>query len=408
MYDVNYDEFEPVEQPDGGTYSTARPTRKRHVGFAIAVSLLVVILCAAMTVISLFSVRIERQNGATSVIFTERNPDISATQAPAEAPEEIPSVDAPPAEPATEVQPVLPDTASLSDIYEKVAPSVVSVICTTPEKTLERCGVIMSADGYIITNCYVVRNAGAITVLMYDGSEHTASVIGGDPLSDLAVIKIDSGDMIPAEFGDSSALTVGEQVLSIGDPRGRELRAAMTNGIISGISRDLDVEGRTMTILQTNANLPAGGYGGPLINMRGQVIGINAENLGAYASSEGNLGLAVPIGDARNIVEELIDHGYIPGRPSIGISGQNVTAAAQTYYRLPAGVYVEDVDLNGPADRAGIEAGDIITAINDTEVSSLEELNLIKNRYKSGDIVTLTVFRGGTIMNVSLVLGEIR
>ena len=379
MYDVNYDEFEPVE-PSGGTYSTARPTRKRHVGFAVAVSLLVMLLCAAMTVISLYSVHIERQNGATSVVFTERNPDISATPAPPETPAEP---DAPklPAAPAEELLPQLSAAVSLSDIYSKVAPSVVSVICTTPEQTL---------------------------VLMYDGSEHIASVVGGDPLSDLAVVKIDAGDFVPAEFGDSSALTVGEQVLSIGDPRGRELRAAMTNGILSGVSRDLDIDGRTMTILQTNANLPAGGYGGPLINMRGQVIGINAENLGTYASSEGNLGLAVPIDDAKNIVEELIEHGYIPGRPSIGLSGQSVTAAAQAYYRLPAGAYVEDVELNGPADRAGIQSGDIITAINDTAVSSLEELNLIKNRYKSGDVVTLTVFRDGNVMNVSLVLGEIR
>ena len=121
--------------------------------------------------------------------------------------------------------------------------------------------------------------------------------------------------------------------------------------------------------------------------------------MGTYASSEGNLGLAVPIDDAKNIVEELIEHGYIPGRPSIGLSGQSVTAAAQAYYRLPAGAYVEDVELNGPADRAGIQSGDIITAINDTAVSSLEELNLIKNRYKSGDVVTLTVFRDGTVMN---------
>lgn len=407
MYDVNYDEFEPVEQPDGGTYSTARPAKKQNVGFAIAVSLLVMILCAAMTVISLFSVRIERQNGATSVIFTERNPDISATQAPEEAPA-APAQTAPPAEPAEEIQKPFSDSSPLSDIYSKVAPSVVSVICTTPEQTLERCGIVMSAEGYIITNCYVVRNPGAITVLMYDGTEHIASVVGGDPLSDLAVVKIDAGDLVPAEFGDSSTLTVGEQVLAIGDPRGRELRAAMTNGILSGVSRDLDVDGRTMTILQTNANLPAGGYGGPLINMHGQVIGINAENLGTYASSKDNLGLAVPIDDARNIVEELIEHGYIPGRPSIGLSGQSVTAAAQAYYRLPAGVYVEDVELNGPADRAGLQSGDIITALDDAEVSSLEELNLIKNRYKSGDVVTLTVFRGGTVMNVSLVLGEIR
>ncbi len=407
MYDVNYDEFEPVGQPDGGTYSTARPTRKRHVGLAIAVSLLAVILCAVMTMISLFSVRIERDAGSTSLIFTERKADISASQPPEAAPPE-PEL-APPAEDATvEIHPRFGDAMSMQEIYRKLEPSVVSVICATPDSNLERCGVVMSGEGYIITNCSVVREPGAITVLMYDGTEYIASVVGGDPLSDLAVVKIEANGLTPAEFGDSDQLEVGDQVLSIGDSSARELRGAMTDGIIAGISRDLDVEGRTMTVLQTNACLPSGGYGGPLINMRGQVIGINAQNLGNFASSDEHLGLTVPIDNAKNIVDELIQHGYIPGRPSIGISGQGVTAAAQAYYRLPAGVYVEDVDLGGAADRAGILPGDIITAIEGVEVSSLEEMNLIKNRYKSGDVIILSLFRDNEDMNVSLTLGESR
>lgn len=407
MYDVNYDEFEPVGQPDGGTYSTARPTRKRHAGLAIAVSLLVVIVCAVMTMISLFSVRIEREAGATSLIFTERKADISASQPPEQTQPE-PAL-APPAEDATvEIRPRPGDAMSMQEIYRKLQPSVVSVICATPDSSLERCGVIMSGEGYIITNCSVVREPGAITVLLSDGTEYIASVVGGDPLSDLAVVKIEADGLTPAEFGDSDQLQVGDQVLSIGDSSARELRGAMTDGIIAGISRDLEVEGRTMTVLQTNACLPAGGYGGPLINMRGQVIGINAENLGAFASSDAHLGLTVPIDNAKNIVDELIEHGYIPGRPSIGISGQSVTAAAQAYYRLPAGVYVEDVDPGGAADRAGIVPGDIITAIEGVPVSGIEEMNLIKNRYKSGDLITLSLFRDNMEMNVSLILGENR
>ncbi len=408
MYDVNYDEFEPVGQPDGGTYSTARPKRKRHVGLAISVSLLVVILCAVMTMISLFTVRVEREAGATSLIFTERRADISAnapeTEAPA-PPEQTAEEEEPP---AVEIRRPGPETMALTEIYSKLEPSVVSVVCEASGKPVERCGIIMSEEGYIITNCRVVRESGPITVLLSNGTEHAASVAGGDPLSDLAVVKIEAEGLVPADFGASASLAVGAQVLSIGDPRGTALRAAMTDGIISCISRDLDVEGRTMTVLQTNANLPAGGYGGPLINMQGQVVGINAENLGTFASSEGNLGLAVPIDDAKNIVDELIEHGYIPGRPSLGASGQSVTATAQAYYRLPAGVYVEELEPNGAAERAGIQIGDIITAIDGMSVGSIEELNLIKNRYKSGDKVTVTLFRNDELMSVVLILDNIR
>ena len=406
MYDVNYDEFEPVGQPDGGTYSTAMPTRKRHVGLAVAVSLLVILLCAAMTVISLFTVRVERSAGGTSFIFTERRADAPADEAelpalPAETPGTEQTV-------ATEIHRSDDDTLSLSEIYRKVAPSVVSVICAVEPVPLDRSGIILSEEGYIVTSCSVVRGTGPITVLLSDGTECPAVAVGGDPLSDLAVVKIDAEGLTPAELGDSDALAVGEQVLSIGDPRGLELRAAMTDGIISCISRDLELDGRTMTVLQTNANLPAGGYGGPLINMRGQVVGINAEHLGTFASSAGNLGLAVPIGEAQNIVDELIDHGYIPGRPSLGVSGQSVSDTAQAYYHLPAGVYVEEVTVDGACDRAGIRVGDIITAIDGAAVHSFDELERVKNRYKSGDTVTVTVYRNDQIMNVTLTLDTIR
>ena len=408
MNDVNYDEFEPVGSPDGGTYSTARPTRKHNVGLAIAVSLLVIILCGAMTIVSLFSVRIEREEGATSVIFTERNPDITAAPMEEQPPAPPEQVAGDAFEPAETARPFSADAMSLTEIYSKLEPSVVSVICTTAQDSaVERSGVILSEEGYVVTSCSIVRNTGAISVLLHDGTEYTASIVGGDALSDLAVVKIEAEGLVPAEFGDSDALRVGEEVLSIGDPRGWELRAAMTDGIVSGISRDLDVDGRTMTIVQTNASLPAGGSGGPLVNMRGQVVGINAESIGSF-SGGGSLGLVVPVDNAKNIVDELIEHGYIPGRPSLGLSGQVVTDAAQAYYRLPAGTFVDKLEAGGAAERAGLEEGDIITAVDGAAVDGPDALNRIINRYKSGDTVTVTVFRDGEERNYSLVLGLVR
>lgn len=407
MYDVNYDEFEPVGQ-SGGTYSTARPKRKRHVGLAIGMSLLAVIACAATSLISLYSMRIERSAGTTKVIFTERNPDISAAEPVDDVPEQ-PVRDERANGATLEIQkPCSEDPQDRQAIYARLIPSVVSVVSSSPDDSVECCGVIMSPDGYIITSCSIARNPAAVSVLLHDGAEHIASVVGSDPLSDLAVLKIDAEGLCAAEFGDCSQLCVGEPVLAIGDPMGRELRGAMTDGIISGISRDLDVEGRTMTILQTNASLRSGGCGGPLINMRGQVIGIAAGSIGAFASSDDRMGLAIPIDNAKSIVDDLIEHGYIPGRPSIGLGGQSVTSAAQAYYRLPAGVYVETVDPDGAAARAGVLPGDIITAIDGVSVSSLEELNLIKNRCKAGDVVTLGVFRNGQALQIDIILGEIR
>ena len=415
MNDVNYDEFEPVGQTSGGTYSTARPTRKRNVGLAIAVSLLAVIACAAAALVSLFSIRIERNAGSTSLVFTERNLDISAVQPPAETTAAPPETAVPGDEPTVQIRPHEGEAMELSEVYRKLQPSVVSVVSSTINSTssyvntsMERCGVIMSDDGYIITSYRAIRDSVAITVLMSDGSEYVGVMVGGDLLSDLAVIKIDAEGLTSAEFGEPDQLAVGDRVLSIAGPTGRKLDGAMTDGIISCINRDVDVDGRTVTFLQTNACLPSGGYGGPLINLRGQVVGINTECLGASVRSNNQLGLTIPIDNVKRIVDELIEHGYIPGPPSLGLTGQSVTVAAQTFFQLPAGVYVEAVDTNGAAEQAGITRGDVITAVEDVPVSSLEEMNLIKNRYKSGDTISLTVLRNGEESKVSLTLGEIQ
>ena len=246
-----------------------------------------------------------------------------------------------------------------------------------------------------------------ISVLTNDNREFEAALVGSDEMSDLAVLKIDARGLQAAEFGDSSKLRVGDSVVAIGDPLGVQLRGTMTNGIISAINRDLTVGDRTMTLIQTNAALNNGNSGGPLINCYGQVIGINTVKMSSYytasATVEG-LGFAIPISVAKPIIDELIENGYVAGRPAIGISGDSLPTYYRAYYRLPDGVYVTSVNDGSDAKAKGIREGDIVTAINGEGISSIDDLNTIKNQYAAGDEVTLTIYRSGAYYEVTVTL----
>lgn len=299
------------------------------------------------------------------------------------------------------------DALCLQDIYSSVIDSVVSISSMTSSGTSSGTGIIMSSDGYVITNHHVITGALVISVLTNDNQEFEAALVGSDEMSDLAVLKIDARGLKAAEFGDSSKLRVGDSVVAIGDPLGVQLRGTMTNGIISAINRDLTVGDRTMTLIQTNAALNNGNSGGPLINCYGQVIGINTVKMSSYytatASVEG-LGFAIPISVAKPIIDELIENGYVAGRPAIGISGDSLPSYYRTYYRLPEGVYVTSVNEGSDAKAKGIREGDIVTAINGERISSIDELNTVKNQYAAGDEVTLTVYRSGTYYEVTVTL----
>lgn len=295
----------------------------------------------------------------------------------------------------------------LQDIYSRVIDSVVSISSMTSSGTSSGTGIIMSPDGYVITNHHVISGALVISVLTNDNREFEAALVGSDEMSDLAVLKIDARGLQAAEFGDSSKLRVGDSVVAIGDPLGVQLRGTMTNGIISAINRDLTVGDRTMTLIQTNAALNNGNSGGPLINCYGQVIGINTVKMSSYytatASVEG-LGFAIPISVAKPIIDELIENGYVAGRPAIGISGDSLPSYYRTYYRLPDGVYVTSVNEGSDAKAKGIREGDIVTAINGEKICSIDELNTVKNQYAAGDEVTLTIYRSGTYYEVTVTL----
>ncbi len=296
------------------------------------------------------------------------------------------------------------ETMRLQDIYKKVIVSVASITAMSSSSVSTGTGIIMSEDGYIITNNHVISGAQSVLVLLYSGDEYEASVVGGDETSDLAVLKIEAEGLTPAEFGSSDNLEVGDAVVAIGDPLGTELRGTMTDGIICGLSRDVQVEDRTLTLIQTNAALNSGNSGGPLVNMSGQVIGINTMKLSSSYTSVEGIGFAIPISTAKDIVDELIEKGYVSGRPAFGFDVEVLSTQMKLFYNLPSVLFIDQVQEGSSAYENGIRNGDLIMAINGTSVSTLDEFNTIKNQFEAGDTVTLRIYRKGMEADVDVQL----
>lgn len=297
---------------------------------------------------------------------------------------------------------------SLQDIYTENIGSVVSISCQSYSTSSSGTGVILSADGYIVTNSHVVEGATAITVQLTDDRTFSARVVGSDDVSDLAVLHIAATDLTPAQFGDSSSLRVGDTVVAIGDPLGAEFRGTYTNGIVSAINRDVDVDGRTMTLIQTNAALNSGNSGGPLINCYGQVVGINTMKIGSFADSAGveGIGFAIPSLTVKDIVDQLVSQGYVSGRPSLGLEGETLSGVYQHYYRMPKGLYITSVTPGSSADNVGIEDGDVLLSVGDSSVASMDDLRSALYNYEVGQSVEVVIYRGGQRYRVELTVSE--
>ena len=287
-------------------------------------------------------------------------------------------------------------------------PSVVSITCYDSRSASSGTGVIMNASGYIITNAHVVEDAQRINVLLSDGRALEARCVGADALSDLAVLRVNAIDLTPAEFGDSSSLRVGDEVVAIGDPLGVELRGTMTNGIISGINRDIKSGNRTLTLLQTTAALNTGNSGGPLVNCYGQVVGINTMKIGDYASASGveGLGFAIPITSVQTVLEQLASRGYVAGRPSLGLEGQEISTFYQFYYRMPAGIMITALEEDSSAATQGIRRGDILMSLDGRTVATLDTLEEIIYASTVGDELQASFYRDGREFTLTLVVGE--
>lgn len=315
---------------------------------------------------------------------------------------------------------------TVPEIVNKVMPSVVGISSTfeyqyqmgfgqteTQSGTATGTGIVMSADGYIITNAHVIYDesyglSSSVSVMLVDETEYEATIVGYDTESDIAVLKIQADNLTAAEFGNSDDLEVGELVIAIGNPLGFELFGSVTSGIVSALNRDITINEKEMTLIQTDAAINSGNSGGPLVNSYGQVIGINSAKMSSNYSSSSveGLGFAIPITDAKTIIDDLIQYGYVTGRPQIGITGENITESMASYYQVPVGVYVRFMDSEGAAAKAGVQIGDIIVAIQGEPVTTTDELNKVKADYKAGETVTLTVSRNNQTMDIDVVLQE--
>ena len=297
---------------------------------------------------------------------------------------------------------------SLQEIYRKVSPSVVSITATQADGSSYGSGIVMSQSGYIITNCHVVDDAYHLTVTLSDERVYDAQLVGKDSASDLAVLHIDGENLTAAEFGDSSPAQVGDAVAALGDPPGIALRGTMTEGIISAINRNLTIQGRTLTLIQTTAALNEGNSGGPLINCYGQVIGINTAKIGGYSSGTGveGLGFAIPIHVAKEVIDQLIETGYVPGRPSLGVEITVPDLQYRLYFNVPDGLYVTDVDEGSNAWSAGLRSGDVILSVSGYRVTSEDDLTAALGGFSVGDTVNLILYRSGRQLTADVILQE--
>ncbi len=409
-------------QPAGASYNTIPPAdcppaippqpepkrraKKSHVTLIVLLVVLAVLLGMGLYIATHYDISIGKSDGGFHVDIRPRGevvtPDSAVTVYPQpDGAQTLPSapvgsgVSIELTETPAESQTASGGVLSFSQIYKKCSPSVVGITTLTDTATFSGTGIIISGDGYVITNSHVIEGGLSITVKLEDGKEYEAALVGQDTISDLAVLN-------PAEFGDSDATEVGDEVAAIGNPYGQDL--TMTNGIISAINRDIKHNGNTMTLLQTNTAINEGNSGGPLINIYGQIIGItNMKLISAYTQIEG-IGYAIPSATVKAIVDELIENGYIAGRPGIGVTLEEIPQSALIYYGLPKGLYVRSVEQNSDAWAKGVRIGDIVTAINGEAVTTTYDVAEIKNRFSAGDSITMTVYRAGAYNDVEVVL----
>ncbi|HWQ62216.1 MAG TPA: trypsin-like peptidase domain-containing protein [Negativicutes bacterium] len=266
-------------------------------------------------------------------------------------------------------------------------------------------GVIISADGYIVTNNHVVENAQELSVALADGRTFTGRSVGADPVTDLAVVKIDATGLPAAVLGDSDSLLVGEPAIAIGNPLGLELQNSVTAGVISALNRSIEIGERRFKLIQTDAAINPGNSGGALVNADGFVVGINSAKL-AIAGVEG-IGFAIPVNTARPIIQSLIDKGKVV-RAYLGVGILDKASAARYGYRLNVdkGVYVAGVQPGGPADKAGIREGDLILTIVGKETNTVVDLRTVVDAQPVGSRADITVSRNGQVSARSVLFEE--
>ena len=302
---------------------------------------------------------------------------------------------------------------SPAEVYASTVNSVVSINCSAvstnifgqqTESASSGSGFIYTADGYIVTNQHVVANASSINVTLYNGDTYPATLVGSDSDYDVAVLKIDAKDLPAVTLGNSTDVNVGDTVMAIGNPLG-ELTFSMSQGIVSCVNRAINVEGTPFNMIQVDASINPGNSGGPLMNLYGEVVGIVSAKYSSYADTtvEG-LGFAIPINDVQSIISDIMENGSVTDKAYMAITAGTMTQQMAAQYKINAteGVFVYSVEDGGAGDKAGLKLGDVITKLNDTQITSMEDLSAAKKNFKAGDTVTLTVLRDGQEITTQL------
>lgn len=292
---------------------------------------------------------------------------------------------------------------TIQEVYRLVNPAVVTVMAQLDYGASVGTGVIFRQDGYVLTNYHVVAGSDDCNVTLASGKTYEAKYVGGDSGNDVAVLKLNATGLPAAVMGDSDSLTVGDTVYAIGNPLGVELRGTLTDGIVSAINRDVEVQGRTMTLIQTNAALNEGNSGGPLINVYGQVVGVNTIKMMSFTSNVEGLGFALPMRSVQKMVNDILAYGEVLPEPRLGV----------TVYDLPKelpdgsrGVEVQDVSAGSAADIAGVKAGDVIVSAAGQSVSERHSLLSVRRQFRIGDDLPMTIWRDGEYLDVVLHLDE--
>ena len=381
---------EPAAEPV--VTDTPVQTKKHHGGVGRVVAL--ILSCAVISAACGFGGAILAQNGSRTGKTTVQQSNRTATTV------NVKKVDG-------------QTLMSPAEVYASTVNSVVSINCSAvstnifgqqTESASSGSGFIYTADGYIVTNQHVVANASSINVTLYNGDTYPATLVGSDSDYDVAVLKIDAKDLPAVTLGSSTDVNVGDTVMAIGNPLG-ELTFSMSQGIVSCVNRAINVEGTPFNMIQVDASINPGNSGGPLMNLYGEVVGIVSAKYSSYANTtvEG-LGFAIPINDVQSIIKDIMENGSVGNKAYMAITAGTMTQQMAAQYKINAteGVFVYSVEDDGAGDKAGLKLGDVITKLNDTQITSMEDLSAAKKGFKAGDTVTLTVLRDGKEITTQL------
>lgn len=304
-----------------------------------------------------------------------------------------------------------------AEVYASTVNSVVSINCSAVSTNIfgqrvqsasSGSGFVITQDGYIVTNQHVVSGASSVNVTLYNGDTYPATVVGGDSDYDVAVLKIEATGLQAVTLGKSADVNVGDTVMAIGNPLG-ELTFSMSQGIVSCCDRAINVDGTPFNMIQVDASINPGNSGGPLMNLYGEVVGIVSAKYSSFSNTtvEG-IGFAIPISDVQTIITDIMENGQVTDKAYMAIKAGSMTEqmAAQYNIDVSKGVFVYAVEKGGAGEKAGLQLGDVITKLNDTEITSMSDLSMAKKGFKAGDTVTLTVWRGGQEITLSLTFDQ--